>query len=145
MKKTILCLFITISFLVSCNDNDSRNLSFNNLPNEGQSFITEYFSDLKISQSMRDDDGSYDVRFTNGTEIDFDAQGRWTSVKASDRQALLHTSFIPNTITSYITQNYPKNAINSIERIATGYEVELLGLTQELIFDKNGNFVRLNK
>lgn len=145
MKKTIFCIFVVISLLVSCNNNDSRNLSFNNLPSEGQSFITEHFSELKISKAMRDDDGSYDVRFSDGTEIDFDAQGRWTSVNATDRKVLSQTSFIPHTITSYITQNYPKNGINSIEKIAMGYEVELLGLAQELIFDTNGNFVRLNR
>ncbi|ATA88981.1 hypothetical protein CAPN001_03610 [Capnocytophaga stomatis] len=145
MKKNILYIFALVAFLVSCGGSNDKVIGLNDIPNVGQSFINKHFSGLKVSQTVKDNDGSYDVRFTNGTEVDFDTQGNWTSVSAADGQVIADTSFIPDAITSYVAQNYPKNGINGIEKTITGYEVELVGLAQELTFDKNGNFTGLKK
>ncbi len=142
MRKMILNLFVAFvvsSFFVSCKDDDTV-VGISDVPSVGQSFITQYFSNLTVSRVEKESDGGYDVYFTNGTEIDFDANGNWENVDAADGQTLSNTEFIPQTIKAYLVEMYPNYPINGIEKTSTGYEVELVGFQGEVTFDLNGNY-----
>lgn len=142
MRKMILNLFVALtvsSLLLSCKDDD-KVVGVSEVPSAGQNFITQYFSNLTVSRVEKDRDGSYDVHFTNGTEIDFDAKGDWKNVDAGEGKELSNTAFIPQAIRNYLAQTYPNLAINGIEKTANGYEVELLNFGGEVTFDLNGNY-----
>ncbi len=143
MRKMILNLFVALtvsSLLLSCKDDDTV-VGISDVPSVGQSFITQYFSNLTVSRVEKETDGSYDVHFTNGTEVDFDASGNWKNVDAADGQTLSNTEFIPQAIRTYLAEMYPNFPINGIEKTSTGYEVELVGFGGEVTFDLNGNYL----
>lgn len=145
MRKMILNLFIALtvsSLLLSCKDDDTV-VGISDVPSVGQSFITQYFSNLTVSRVEKETDGSYDVHFTNGTEVDFDASGNWKNVDAADGKTLSNTEFIPQAIRTYLAKMYPAYPINGIEKTSAGYEVELVGFGGEVTFDLNGNHSRV--
>lgn len=142
MRKMILNLFVALtvsSLLLSCKDDDTV-VGISDVPSVGQNFITQYFSNLTVSRVEKETDGSYDVHFTNGTEVDFDASGNWKNVDAADGQTLSNTEFIPQAIRTYLAEMYPNSPINGIEKTSTGYEVELVNFGGEVTFDLNGNY-----
>lgn len=145
MRKIIFNLFFTltaVSLLVSCKDKDSTaEVGIANVPKTAQEFVKQYFSDLQISRVQKENDGSYDVHFTNGVEIDFDTNGNWTEVSAGNNQKLANTSFIPEKIRNYLAQMYPEKPIHAIKKSATGYQVELLNFDGEVTFDSDGNYL----
>ncbi|GIJ94345.1 hypothetical protein CAPN002_15630 [Capnocytophaga stomatis] len=120
----------------SCDKDDL--IPYNNLPVAAQSFVSKHFSNADVIRTEKESNGTYSVDLSNGVEIDFDANGNWINVDARDGQALSNTAFIPQSILNHITKTYPNNAINSIEKKRTGYEVELVGIKDDVYFDVNG-------
>ncbi|GIJ95793.1 hypothetical protein CAPN001_03620 [Capnocytophaga stomatis] len=120
----------------SCDKDDL--IPYNNLPVAAQSFVSKHFSNADVIRTEKESNGAYSVDLSNGVEIDFDANGNWTKVDARDGQALSNTAFIPQSILNHITKTYPNNAINSIEKKRTGYEVDLVGIKDDVYFDVNG-------
>ena len=83
---------------------------------------------------------AYDVEFTDGAEVEFDATGLWTDVSAPKGKAI-PTGIVLPAIDQYVSGYYPGAAINEIERIIpSGYEVDLTNRL-ELIFTQDGTFL----
>ncbi|MBF0596789.1 PepSY-like domain-containing protein [Faecalibacter rhinopitheci] len=152
MKKLFLglSLFAFIGFTTAaCNTDDDNNTTIveaNTLPNEGQLFITTHFPGTTISvvekyNPAKADGTMYEVKLSNGVEIDLDQAGNWIEVDAPS-YASLPTSFILPNIVNYIETNYPAQGINSIDKTVAGFDVELVN-DIDLIFDTNGNFLRI--
>lgn len=79
--KTWLLLFVILT-VVSC-DKDEKEIGYDALPQKAQQFIAQYFPMAECSRIVRDkDDGTteYEAWLSDGTELDFDKQGDWTSV-----------------------------------------------------------------
>ncbi|WP_322971018.1 PepSY-like domain-containing protein [Faecalibacter sp. LW9] len=135
---------------VSCNDDDDHQVSIveiNTLPTSALEFLATYFSDVEIFNiekyaPVQSNGAMYEVNFRNGSEIEFDQAGNWIKVEATDRN-VIPTGFILPSIVAYTTTNYPTEGINQIEKTPTGFEVELTN-DLDLIFDANGQFVRIN-
>lgn len=136
---TLLTLFVTIGTYAQ-----KSTIQKDRLPKEAQTFINTNFSKQELSYIIMDiDDGKteYDVLFTNGLEVEFDASGNWKKVKG--KYETIPTGFIPNKITSYINTNFPGTSIYKIEKNPFKYEVKLsTGL--ELDFNTSGDFVRID-
>ncbi|WP_238252197.1 PepSY-like domain-containing protein [Capnocytophaga cynodegmi] len=105
-------------------------------------FLATHFPSIAIKKiEVESNKVEYDL--VNGVDIDFDLNGNWINVDAPDRQSI-PTGFIPAAIRRYVQANYSRYAFNSIEKKANSYEVELVGFKKDLIFDLNGNFIRLD-
>ncbi|MCM1152180.1 MAG: PepSY-like domain-containing protein [Muribaculum sp.] len=162
MKKTfrffygilaILAMALAVVPLQSCGDDDDgpdRNtvVTTDDLPNEAQAFISEYFNGLPVRSVVRDfdtDSGTYEyeVRFSTGLEITFTASGMWIDVEAPSGQSI-PDSFILAPIKEYILANYPGASVHEISRDAYGYDVELTNGV-DLQFDLAGQFIRIDK
>ncbi|MEO8255671.1 MAG: PepSY-like domain-containing protein [Flavobacterium sp.] len=153
MKKILLSGFIALSLLfttTSCDsDDDDREtvITATDLPQTASTFITTYFPDATYQvikkQDKPDADGSiYDVYLTNGFEIDFDANGNWIDIDGNHQA--IPVELIPEKISIYITTNYPNQFATSIDNEKTFIEVELSN-NLELVFDLQGNFIRIDK
>ena len=154
MKK----LFVGFSLLafigfttISCNNDDDSNVSYveiNTLPTSAKDFVNTNFAGVEILNiekfaPAKSNGVMYEVNFKNGSEVEFDESGNWIKVEATGN-GTIPTGFISTSILTYIASNYPNIGINQIEKIATGFEVELTN-DVDLIFDANGNFVRVDK
>ncbi|MDN3674659.1 PepSY-like domain-containing protein [Flavobacterium branchiarum] len=154
MKKTILSGFIALTLLfsiTSCHsdndDDDEYTISSNDLPKLATIFVTTYFPTatykLITKQRIPDSDGSiYDVLLSNNFEIDFDKDGNWIDIDGNNQA--IPVELIPAKINAYVKEKYPDQSVTAIDNEKTQIEIELSN-NLELVFDLEGNFIRIDK
>lgn len=142
MKKLALLTLMAFSFL-SCESSDRVAVEFGQLPSKAQSFIKTHFPDKTISIIFHDKDmfdKDYEVVFEDTSNVDFNSKGEWTEIEIKTEPGV-PTAAVPSAITNYINAKHPNTFIAKINKDRRDYEVELRnGL--DLVFDKNGNFLR---
>ncbi len=140
--KTIIPAFvILISLVFGACDKDDQPLDVEQLPERSQQFISTHFSGLRIQSVTRDDDREYDVLLENNYRLEFNANGDIREVEGRDP---LPNSIIPDAILDYVNQNFAGEAIVKWELDNREQEITLTNGT-ELVFDQNGNFVRIDR
>ncbi|MGB7529219.1 MULTISPECIES: PepSY-like domain-containing protein [Sphingobacterium] len=148
MKKLILAFTILFSIATLTMSCDKETVvTEDQLPSTASQFLNQHFNNVKILSIVEEKEGlsgkEYDVLLDNGIEIKFDKNGEWLDIDAKADTTSLPESLIPASINSYVKQNYANAGINSIEKEKHGYDVELTnGL--DLVFDKDGKFVRID-
>lgn len=115
---------------------NDRPITFKELPQKSQQFITTHFSGVEVLSVTVDDD--YEVYLANGTKVEFTLQGEWKEVKCPG--FAVPAAIVPAAITKYVKAQFPNSAIVKIDKKYRGYEVELNN-DLELKFDKDGNFI----
>lgn len=132
IKVLITAIFTLLAVTVFA-DNE-KPIQKHQLPKVSQEFINKYFKDFEISFCTKDYD-SYDVKFTNGYEIEFNTKGEWKEVDC--QKDAIPAAIIPTQVSKYVKQFYAKNYVTKINRDFNRFEVELNnGLDLEI--DKNG-------
>lgn len=148
MKKLLLALTVLLSFATLTMSCDKESVvTEDQLPQSASQFLNENFKGVKILSVVEEKEGlsgkEFDVLLDNGIEIKFDKNGQWLDIDAKADTATLPDNLIPTAIRDYVKQNYTNAGINSIEKEKHGYDVELTnGL--DLVFDKDGKFVRID-
>ena len=145
MKKLlglIVCMLLTVSAMCA-RDRVSRDVNL--LPTEARELIKNHFAEASISYLKVDKNlfrvEGYDVRLTDGTELDFNSKGQWTEIEAEKNA--VPASLIPDVIKKYMKHNYNGQRVKKIKHNRRGYELKLSnGL--EVEFDNMGNFLRLD-
>lgn len=102
--------------------------SVKTLPKSALNFIVEYYPAAGITEMDKEFmTGNYEVKFEDGTEIEFDKNGKVIEIDADD-------SIIPeNVVKAVVTPNVYKqikaknqaNCIESIEKKGNGYKIEV--------------------
>lgn len=120
---------------------DKYSVDRNDLPEAAQKFLTEYFPKAKIGMVKIDTHllkkTDYDVKLVNGTKIEFNNAGKWTSVDC--KNTAVPESIIPKAIRTYVAKNFSDVKIVKIEKKSTRYEVKLSD-DVELTFSLLGQF-----
>ncbi len=141
MKKSILLIVMLLLCTMSGFALDKYTLDRNDLPQAAQDFLTEYFPKAKIGMIKVDSHflkkTDYDVKLTNGTKIEFNNAGNWTSVDCKTKA--VPNGIIPMTIRTYVKKNFADVIIVKIEKGSSKYEVELSDGV-ELTFSLLGQF-----
>lgn len=144
MKKffnyTIAVLFSLVSINTMARD---RVVQFSQLPQEAKTFISTHFAGVQPSYAKLDD-GKYEVRLADGTEVEFSRDGQWDNVDCKYR-AVPGTvlALIPAEINNYVAANFPGASIVKIDKEVFGIEIELDN-DLDLVFGKKGNFLRID-
>lgn len=136
MKKHLiytLLLILSIGFF-SCSDSnddneDSTPISFNDIPATSRAFLETHFGttqesiDLNIRSIEKKKNGEYEIEYTNGIEIKFNAQGEWIDIDMNDRQEMPVSvqRLIPEKALLYISETYPNQKIDDIEKNVSKY------------------------
>lgn len=142
MKKLFTTLIIISGMMFALQASaDSFSTDPAVLPQPARQTIADNFSKTGIGLIKtethligRDD---YEVRFTDGSEIEFDSNGAWTSVDCGKNA--VPKNFVPARIREYVKKNLRGVAIVKIERERHGYEIELADGV-DVKFDLEGNF-----
>ncbi len=140
MKKLTL-MFLAILPLVACQAKKAQPIEFSALPTKAQEFIKTHFPSKTISVVFYDNevfDKDYEVRFSDGTDIDFDSKGEWKSIEMKGGDSVPET-VIPKEIKSYLNSKHPNTFVVDINKEKRKYEVELNN-SIDIVFDKNGKF-----
>lgn len=141
MKKSILLLLIVsiVSGLSACTSND-KPIPTDQLPEKALVFLKQYFYGVDVI-SVEKDKKTYEVKLAEGSAVEFDKHGEWKEVECSKG---IPGAIIPQGVFKYVASKYDRSVrMVKIERTKHGYEVDLSNKV-ELIFDKNGNFVRVD-
>ena len=145
MKKNIIlsaALMVAMT-LTACHKAEKVAIEFSELPAAAQTFVQTHFADKQISIVYHDQevaDKGYEVIFTDGANVDFTRQGEWDEVEDRDADGV-PTAIIPAAINGYVAAKHAGQYVVQIGKDGKNYEVEL-NSTIEMVFDKNGNFLR---
>lgn len=143
MKRILaLGLALLAATAVSLQAAADRVIQYTQLPKTAQAFITKHFPGRTASLVKEDRERtgvSYEVRLSDGTEIEFTAQGQWKDVDG--KRAALPTAFIPAQIVKTLRNRNAGDAIVQIEKSRRGYKVELASGV-EAHFNNQLQFVR---
>ena len=104
------------------------------LPKAAIAILNEYFSDLTVKKvkNVGIATNRYEVKFTNGDEMEFDSEGRVTEVNTKGRA--VPDALVPQPIRDYVAKHYPDASINDIEFGERKVEIKLDG-DVEIVFD----------
>lgn len=137
---TTLFAMLLVLFTVSCSSEDKE---FDNvaLPIPAQLFVKQYFADATYSRVEKEkDDGfwEYEVWLSDGSQVEFDEKGEWTSVEC--KYSEMPVGIIPTGIAEDIVKKYPDLKPYKIEKEVGGYEIDIPGY--DLYYRYNGMFIR---
>lgn len=127
MKKILLLLLTAVMTVMSASAFDKYTINREELPEAAREFLTEYFPKAKVSMIKVDKHllkkTDYDVKLVNGTKIELNNAGKWTSVDCKGRE--VPQGIILKAIRNYVKKNFPGTFVTSVEKKSSGYEVEL--------------------
>ncbi len=141
MKNLLTILICLFSFSTFAFADDDKEITVSQLPQTAREFLNAYFPKEEVSYAKTDlEDGDYEVRLENGVKIDFNKLGSWTDIEG---HVPLPKGIVSSNIYNHVSQNFKKAKIVKIERNNKGFEIGLND-GRELIFDLNGNFVKID-
>lgn len=113
------------------------------MPAASQNFIKKYFSDIQVDRAVVSDrePRKYEVRFVNGTEIEFDARGEWMEIECEHRA--VPKAIVPQKLLDYVAKNHPGRQIVAIKRNMRGYKLELDN-DLDLKFDRDYRLIKIS-
>lgn len=139
---TVLASIMAFVGIVSA-DND-RAVPFDRLPAKAKEFITAGFPGEKLAYAKQERDFlevHYEVVMVNGTKMEFDRRGDWTSIEC--KYSTIDSRLVPEPIRNYVENTYKGAEYRKISRDRREYEVKLTyGL--ELTFDRNFNLMGID-
>ena len=128
--------------LTACDD--EKRIDYTDMPGSAQAFVEQYFGNVDVQSVIRDkDDGTtYDVTLMNGTEIEFDKNGNWTSIEC-------HFSTLPDgillpAISSDIRERHTDARIHGVDKELGGFVVDVTAESTEweMYYTSQGEFLR---
>ena len=132
--KIYLIALVSVLVLPACAERD-RIITLNDLPTNAQEFLKK-FSHKEIAVIKMEREGlskEYDVVFSDGSSVEFNAGGYWKEVNY--RHSAVPTDIIPTQINDFVKKNYTGADIVQIERSRHNYEIELSN-KMDIKFDK---------
>lgn len=140
-----MCAVMVAVGFAACDKDSEKRIDFGGLPNNAQVFIETYFANVEISSVIREkDDGrtTYDVLLSDGTDIEFNSSGEWTSINCFFSP--LPSGILMTAITDKIEELHPGATIHGVDKEIGGYKVEVLdnGIEWEMYFNAQGVFGR---
>ena len=143
MKKNFLLLLLSMFTMVACADSNSVPITFEQLPNEAQTFVQKHFPSIQIDYVLMEEgwNTEYEVRLSNSTKLEFNQHG-------DIRQVDCEYGFVPESILltpikSYLKTHFPNTNVREYHVERKVIKVELnTGL--ELIFNAQGGFLRMD-
>lgn len=140
MKRFLIALS-SILLISSVLKAEERQVAFEKLPRKAQEFIHNHFPSLEVAYVKYDSDISdrdYEVRFTDGTTIEFTRNGTWKQIDC-ERGSEVSLEVLPEGIASYLSTAQKGVSVVEVDVDKREYEVKLSN-GRELVFDRNGRF-----
>lgn len=138
-----LPILLGVWMLSSCDD--EKKIDFGDLPSEARSFIENYFPSadiLSIVQEKEDGRKEYQVKLSNGTDMEFDEDGEWTNIECYFSP--LPTGILPANVITKVEELHPEAYINGVEKELGGYVVEVTdagGIDWDMRFNAQFEYV----
>lgn len=146
MKKFVKgILVLAVSLTTMTVFAQDKIITIEGLPNVAQDFIKKYYNVKDVALVEVEDElfssKEYQVKLSDGTDLEFDSKGKWKEVDAELQG--VPQEIVPGNIREYVNKSFPNNKIVQISRSSRKYEVELTNGI-DLDFDQKGNFIRID-
>ena len=145
MKKPVLFFAALVCMLMHSVSSfaGDRIIPAEQLPAAAKTFIQKTFPGQTVSYAKIDFDGrkKYEVRLSNGTEVEFDKNGNWDKVDCN--YSAVPASLVPATIANYVKTHFAGAKVVKIDKERHGYDVELSN-DLELKFNKQGQLMNID-
>ena len=141
MKQIVCLIALIVCVALPGSAFDKYSIDRDDLPEAAQEFLMTHFPKSKVGMIKTDrhllKKTDYDVKLVNGTKIEFNNSGKWTSVDC--KRSAVPEAIIPSAIRRYVKKHYPDLKVVKISKTATKFEV---GLSDdvELTFNALGQF-----
>lgn len=138
-----LPILLGVWMLSSCDD--EKKIDFGDLPSEARSFIENYFPGadiLSIVQEKENGRKEYQVKLSDGTDMEFDEDGEWTNIECYFSP--LPTGILPANVITKVEELHPEAYINGVEKELGGYVVEVTdadGIDWDMRFNAQFEYV----
>ena len=141
--KNLATMFFTYCFLlISITANAQETIIVRKqLPLNAQKLIKTNFSDKTIDYIIADKElisTDYSVKFTDGSEIDFNSEGNWTEIDC--KKNAIPSKIVKSSIANYVKEKFPNTHIVKIEKEIFNREEIKLSNGLELEFNSKGEF-----
>jgi uncharacterized protein YuzE len=123
---------------------DDKIIPVEQLPAPAKTFVKKYFPQATIEYATKDTEfmgATYEVRLSDGTEVDFDKKGNWDNVDCKTKA--VPASLVPAAIAQYVKAHYPNTVIVKIDKERGGYEIELSN-DLDLKFNSKGKLIGID-
>ena len=123
---------------------DDKIIPVEQLPAPAKTFVKKYFPQATIEYATKDTEfmgTTYEVRISDGTEVDFDKKGNWDNVDCKTKA--VPASLVPAAIAQYVKAHYPNTVIVKIDKERGGYEIELSN-DLDLKFNSKGKLIGID-
>ncbi len=138
-----LPMLLGVLLLSSCDD--EKKIDFADLPSQARSFVETYFPDVDILSVIQEkDDGrkEYQVKLSDGTDMEFDEAGAWISIECYFSP--LPEGILPANVTAKVDELHPEGYINGVDKELGGYVVEVTaadGIDWDMRFNAQFEYV----
>lgn len=134
----------TVTNQNAAEDVQKNNVNFTDLPVKALETINSHYNQDNIAsyevKTIPVIGKSYEVKFNDGAEIDFNSDGVWHEWKDAKG---LPKGVVPDNIKTYLAKNYASTFATSIDKEDKKIKINLAS-DIDLEFDGDGNFVRID-
>lgn len=145
MSKLFLNIYLLFAaaLLATAAPDHDYTIPYEQLPEASRTFVRTHFAQAQVSYCLRDSH-SFEVRFADGSEIEFHNDGSWKEIDCKYREIPASvTALLPESIPEYVKANFPTAIITKVNKKFRGFEVELdNGL--EIKFSQDGTFRKID-
>jgi hypothetical protein len=138
--KNIFTLLLVASSFFSIAQKQQKK---ENLPKEALTFLDVNFKGIAVQEVIKETEGvtfKYEVKLTNGAEIEFNNRGRWRDLES--KTTSLPVTMLQPSVGQYIQKTYPGAKITEIKKGIRFNFVKING-NKNLQFDSEGNFYKI--
>lgn len=137
LAAVVICAAL---WAIGCSAADKYTSDVKVLPEAAQQVLKDNFNTLTLAQIKIDND-EYEVKYTDGTEVEFTKAGAVKEVKPSAGLSV-PDAIIPAPVKAYVDSVYPGQKVIKYE---SGKEIEVkVSSGIELKFDRQGKFLRID-
>lgn len=145
MKKIIFAVIVLLAGIFTAKaDGNERPISVEALPKAAQEFIMLHFGQMTptyVVEEAKYSGKEYEVYFSDRTEVEFAADGRWRKVER--KYAPVPEAIVPEEIRTFVAgqgNTYPGLFVREIERTPYTWEIEMSNGI-EVKFDRKFNVI----
>lgn len=123
---------------------EEKLIAFLELPLQAQNVINTHFNPNEVTVVIMDKDildTEYEVRFTNGTKVEFDKNGELTKVDCGLQR--VPDALLPEPVRQYVAAQFPKDFVTEWSKDDFRWKAELSNHL-ELVFNRKFEYVGLD-
>lgn len=146
MKNLFVVFTFFLTALTTGFSQQKESVALESIPAEITTYVTQHFPATSIKDAYKEKESTpsfvYEINLKNGVELIFNSINQIIEIESNQA---LPASVIPAQIKQYVATNYPGAVIKEWSSKSNDRQEIGLNNGKDLIFDKNGTFLAVEK